>query len=907
MGRIKVLNIQTLSYSGTTWLNLLLGSHPEAFAFGPPHRAWGLRDKKFEGACLVHGPGCEFWTRFGERWDGKENFFVALSRESGKRIFLMDNAQQDFINATMSHPDVELLHGRYVRDGRAITASFARKMRSKGMTYRNSIMPDGWFYPSFQGIPLLATLKSMGHLVVHYEDAVRNQAAFLKAAGDFLGVQYDDSAYRFWEADHHLTVGNLGPITMVRLAHGLSTANFESADVYREQLERLKDDPTATFSDERWKTQLSREELFWFDQILGGKNEQLGYERDVFTQDEIERFAHDGLADSAFAAKIPADTLKALKKIKAPTKAADKTAQPSTPPPAADVVIPAPTATTSYTRELDRQRLAALKPYKVSNGAMNRSQIASMINTNFFAAYGPNFKDKSAAHISVDPLFFYGDLLRSIKADPRVRFATIRDAIARPPTVNEIVCTIRHDVDGDLVAAGQQAELENSLGIRTSYYLLHTAPYYGLLVNDVLQRNKDSVQDYLRIQSLGHELALHTDGMTLIQDKEIDGATAIRNEIAWLRENGCDIRGTTAHNSFGVYGCSNYSIFKGRPLALSTPGGPMGVFHKGRWAPLQILDEAELGLEYEANELFWQTETPLLYGCLMTQNNWYIADNQYGLLSPETKASRLPARVRYGTHNDMIDAIRALDGPAYVKLVVHPMHYGLRVSGTHSPYHREAPFDGEIEGCRVWAGGGENGAVSSVALNFPNEFGVLDRGLDCYSSGDFRILVLGGKQVASRKVSADSKFAQVAARLVRGPIRKPNAIAISCAGETVDSATLKKALADCDERARPDVIVLVAGMSDADIEAKKNLANEFVAQGRNVIVLVESNASSDAAAAGFPSSVMLTSQDAFEGYQGTAALHWYDSEDWTPQAHFLVASALARVLIKQATEKASQA
>ena len=89
--------------------------------------------------------------------------------------------------------------------------------------------------------------------------------------------------------------------------------SFESADVYREQLENLKADPVNAFKDERWKSQLTREELFWFDQLMGGKNEQLGYQRDVFTQEEIEEFARKGLADEAFASQVPANLLVPLK------------------------------------------------------------------------------------------------------------------------------------------------------------------------------------------------------------------------------------------------------------------------------------------------------------------------------------------------------------------------------------------------------------------------------------------------------------------------------------------------------------------------------------------------------------------------------------------------------------------
>lgn len=315
MTKIKVLNISTLSYSGTTWLNLLLGSHEQAFALGPPHRIWSLRNEKFKSACLVHGPDCSFWPAFGEAWDGKENIFAALSKFSGKSVFLFDNAPQDIIDAAMSGPDIEVLPGRYVRDGRAITASFARKMKDKGVNYLDSILPTGWFYHSFQAIPSLENLKKQGVMVIRYEDAVNDQAKFLKEAGEYLGLEYGEDTFRFWEKDHHITSGNQGPIAMVRLEQGLPINNFESADVYRKQLDALRANPVQAFKDERWKTQLTREDLFWFDQLMGGKNEQLGYQRDVFTQEEIEKYVHAGLAKREFAADIPKDLMKTLRTI----------------------------------------------------------------------------------------------------------------------------------------------------------------------------------------------------------------------------------------------------------------------------------------------------------------------------------------------------------------------------------------------------------------------------------------------------------------------------------------------------------------------------------------------------------------------------------------------------------------
>ena len=42
MSRVTVVNLRSLSYSGTSWVNLVLGSHPGAIAIGPPDRIWKL-------------------------------------------------------------------------------------------------------------------------------------------------------------------------------------------------------------------------------------------------------------------------------------------------------------------------------------------------------------------------------------------------------------------------------------------------------------------------------------------------------------------------------------------------------------------------------------------------------------------------------------------------------------------------------------------------------------------------------------------------------------------------------------------------------------------------------------------------------------------------------------------------
>ena len=575
---------------------------------------------------------------------------------------------------------------------------------------------------------------------------------------------------------------------------------------------------------------------------------------------------------------------------------------------------PEPIKGTEYYDDVDQTRLAALAKYSVTPSSQKLKTTISNVSSQFYQAYGPDFTGKTAAQISVDPPWYYQDLLERLTKVPNLVFKTCHDALAQPPVGNEIICTIRHDVDGDLSAAIQQAKIEHSLGIPTSFYLLHNAPYYGV-VGDLgskkngntttFYRHESSLEAYLEIQSLGHELAVHTDSMDYYQRLNTDGASVLKSELAWLRDNGVLIRGTTAHNSFSVYGCNNYSIFKQRPLSMSTPAGPKAVSHNGRWAPLQILDEAELKLNYEANDLFWQDTTPLLYGCLMTQNNWYIAENQYGLLSPESAQDRPPLKARHGTHDDMIDAISKLSGPAYVKLVVHPMHYGLRSKDGDMPWLPSTAENSHTKQVSTWAGGGSDGlAGASITIN--NEFDTPDRGLDCYRSGDFRIAVLGGRNTLTTTVSADSKFPQVTARLLRGPLRRPNAIAISASNGDLNSEFTFDCWTKICADTTPDALIVCF---QPDVNFSQWLETLLPEYRGPVFVLIEDpdvvlNPEFNRFASNNDNLTVLNPAKYFDEYHGSGKLRWdgKDSNYWAPQGHFIVAQKLAELIIQQSND-----
>ena len=62
---------------------------------------------------------------------------------------------------------------------------------------------------------------------------------------------------------------------------------------------------------------------------------------------------------------------------------------------------------------------------------------------------------------------------------------------------DKIVISLRHDIDYDINSALRFARREHKLGVRATYFVLHTADYYGVTSVGVATRNPD-VYKYLR-------------------------------------------------------------------------------------------------------------------------------------------------------------------------------------------------------------------------------------------------------------------------------------------------------------------------------------------------------------------------------------------------------------------------
>ncbi len=154
-------------------------------------------------------------------------------------------------------------------------------------------------------------------------------------------------------------------------------------------------------------------------------------------------------------------------------------------------------------------------------------------------------------------------------------------------------------MDCDLFGARDMAQMEELYVIRTSYYILQTAPYFGYRRRHCLAAYS-VVLDLMRdIYDLGHETGDHNDLLSLMITNNIQPKSFY---IWWsdvMRQKGMQLIGSASHGSAEArqYGFMNLDIFQG-----VTTGTYLSIPDKGVF-PLGFLTLEECGLEYEAYSL----------------------------------------------------------------------------------------------------------------------------------------------------------------------------------------------------------------------------------------------------------------------------------------------------------------
>lgn len=183
----------------------------------------------------------------------------------------------------------------------------------------------------------------------------------------------------------------------------------------------------------------------------------------------------------------------------------------------------------------------------------------------------------------------------------------IREAFARRNDWPERFATIRHDMDHDLENSVRFAEWEAERGIRSTYFVLHGDWYWG---GPGASQPSRMVLDALdRIASLGHEIGLHNNALSLALQTGQDPFAILERDLTALRRHGFSITGSVAHGDklCHTVGFVNSEIFSEcvRPSQFDPRRsleyvGPTGSIWR---LELRQRPMAEFGLEYEANAI----------------------------------------------------------------------------------------------------------------------------------------------------------------------------------------------------------------------------------------------------------------------------------------------------------------
>lgn len=288
--RLTVVDIRSLSYSGTTWFNVVLGSNPRCLALAPPDRLWTLPTDQSERACQVHGPGCAYWSDFVRSWDRGGSFLQQLADYADVDVIVLNNPSRDFIAAELSHPHLDVYRVSYVRDGRANIHSFMRHHPRRFTSVYD--VARGWLVPAVQSIILNDAPDPARSALIRHEAVADAPLDEIRRVATLAGIDVDPACVRFWEREHHLTAGNTGVLHTLRRMQGLSAYEHLRKDYYEDLVARLARDPDHPVVDTAWQEATTLIDRVAYDFIAGALFETFGYPRPPFRPEDVVAFVH---------------------------------------------------------------------------------------------------------------------------------------------------------------------------------------------------------------------------------------------------------------------------------------------------------------------------------------------------------------------------------------------------------------------------------------------------------------------------------------------------------------------------------------------------------------------------------------------------------------------------------------
>lgn len=228
--KIPLIYIAGSSYSGSTLMDLLLGSHPAVESLGEAKKIPFVQASVRNGIearcnCGELVADCGFWQRVlgdGDTFDDKdprsnaELFSRALAFRG--RAAVLDNSKNPGRAAMLSRSGLFEMHVLHVvRDSRAVVYSHRRKAerRTHDDSYRLFPTARHWNRQNLRLAGVFERGSAARYLRVRYEDLVANPAKETGRILEQVGLVWTPQVLQFRESCHHGIEGN-----RMRLGHG---------------------------------------------------------------------------------------------------------------------------------------------------------------------------------------------------------------------------------------------------------------------------------------------------------------------------------------------------------------------------------------------------------------------------------------------------------------------------------------------------------------------------------------------------------------------------------------------------------------------------------------------------------------------------------------------------------------
>lgn len=251
------------SHSGSTLLDLMLGSHNQCSSLGEFVRISDKIKKKLP-MCAVCDRDCSVWLKFKQLYRKHSLFDAAFS--SFKTPFIIDSSKR--VTWAKKHLTKHDYCIHLIRYG---LATMLKTKRKKGIIKSSDI--QGWINRNAKISKFMKSINKKRRIFIKYEDLVTEPDKCLGKICKFLKIDYDSQMICFEKTHHHVVSGNAKPICAVQLHHHIKKIETMHPDV--QDFFSLIKKPVEL--DTRYQSRFSPSEVELFNRIAGRISNKYGY------------------------------------------------------------------------------------------------------------------------------------------------------------------------------------------------------------------------------------------------------------------------------------------------------------------------------------------------------------------------------------------------------------------------------------------------------------------------------------------------------------------------------------------------------------------------------------------------------------------------------------------------------